>query len=77
MGRSHVPLPAAPVSIRNPSIMSRKDENDKAAVSGCARTRDWADLWGAIARCIYVGIKAVVPRRGITFELLFRLISDV
>jgi hypothetical protein len=41
--------------------MSRKDENDKAAVSGCARTRDWADLWGAIARCIYVGIKAVVP----------------
>jgi len=61
MGRSHVPLPAAPVSIRNPSIMSRKDENDKGAVLECARGRDWADLCGAIARCIYVGRKAVVP----------------
>jgi hypothetical protein len=57
--------------------MSRKDENDKGAVLECARGRDWADLCGAIARCIYVGRKAVVPRRGITFELLFRLISDV
>ena len=36
MGRSHVPLPAAPVSIRNPSIMSRKDGIDKGAVLECA-----------------------------------------